>query len=202
MPRRPSATPTDAPAVRDRFLATTARLLERQGYSATGLNQIVEESQAPKGSLYYYFPAGKEQLAAEAVVRQGQAVAAHIQARLAVVDDPAEAIAAFARDLAGDIAAGSFCNGGPITSSALESTSGVEQLRVACAQVYQQWQDVFTAKLGTSGFSAERSASLAAVCVAAIEGGIVLSRTAHDTTALERVGDELAALLRAARTLA
>ena len=47
---------------RDQFIETTCNLLEAQGYHATGLNQIVKESGAPKGSLYYHFPEGKEEL--------------------------------------------------------------------------------------------------------------------------------------------
>ena len=57
---------------RERMLDTTGRLLQHQGYAATGLNQVVAESQAPKGSLYFHFPGGKEQLAAEALERSGQ----------------------------------------------------------------------------------------------------------------------------------
>lgn len=49
---------------RDNILRTASRLFRKQGYHATGLNQITAESGAPRGSLYYYFPGGKEELAA------------------------------------------------------------------------------------------------------------------------------------------
>ena len=52
-----------------------AQLLERQGYYGTGLNQIVQQSGAPKGSLYHYFPGGKEELAAAAITDQGKRIA-------------------------------------------------------------------------------------------------------------------------------
>ena len=45
---------------KNRILITAARLFQQQGYHATGLNQIVVESGTPKGSLYYYYPGGKE----------------------------------------------------------------------------------------------------------------------------------------------
>lgn len=52
---------------RTKLVQTASRLFQTQGYHGTGLNQITKESGAPKGSLYYYFPNGKEQLAIEAV---------------------------------------------------------------------------------------------------------------------------------------
>ena len=59
MPRK-----TDA---RARAIATAERLFRIQGYTATGLTQILEESGAPKGSFYFHFPRGKAQLAEEAI---------------------------------------------------------------------------------------------------------------------------------------
>ena len=51
-------------ATRDRIVDASAELFRRQGYNATGVKQIVTEAQAPFGSLYHFFPGGKEQLAA------------------------------------------------------------------------------------------------------------------------------------------
>ena len=49
------------------MLKKAADLFQRQGFHATGLKQILEESGAPRGSLYFHFPGGKEQLAVEAL---------------------------------------------------------------------------------------------------------------------------------------
>ena len=59
---------------RQRIIDTASRLFQEQGYRATGLNQILRESGAPKGSLYYYFPDGKEDLAVHAVRAAADAI--------------------------------------------------------------------------------------------------------------------------------
>src|SRR3954453_12156456 len=56
---------------RERLLDSAVDLLQRQGYHGTGLNELLERSGAPRGSLYHYFPGGKEQMGAEAIARAG-----------------------------------------------------------------------------------------------------------------------------------
>lgn len=52
---------------RKKALTTAEALFRRQGYAATGLAQIIAESSSPKGSFYFYFPRGKDQVAAEVI---------------------------------------------------------------------------------------------------------------------------------------
>ena len=40
---------------RDRLINTAATLVHKQGWTATGINQILAEAGIPKGSFYYYF---------------------------------------------------------------------------------------------------------------------------------------------------
>lgn len=180
---------------RDDIIATTCELMERQGYHATGLNRIVQESGAPKGSLYHYFPAGKEELAAAAIRRSGLDIAGHIQGALAAHDDPAVAVSDFIRALAGHVAASGYRQGGPITGVALEAASTSERLRLACRDEYRAWQALFAAKLGPA-YGPARAARLAALIIAAIEGGIILSRSERSNQPLLDVADEIEALLR------
>jgi TetR/AcrR family transcriptional regulator, lmrAB and yxaGH operons repressor len=50
------------PDTRSRILTAAQRLFRKRGYHATGLNDILELAQAPKGSMYHHFPAGKESI--------------------------------------------------------------------------------------------------------------------------------------------
>lgn len=180
---------------REAFLETTARLLERQGYFATGLNQIVAESGAPKGSLYHYFPEGKEELTAEVINRIGQVIAARIRLNLAQPANPAEAIPQFIRTIARYVGESDCQGGGPIATVALETSASSERLRLACNAAYQSWQEAVGAKLIASGFDTARATRLATMVIALIEGATILARAAHSTAPLEQVADEVQLLL-------
>ncbi len=53
---------------RERLVRAAVDLFQAKGYHGTGLNEILELAQAPKGSLYHHFPGGKEELAVASLV--------------------------------------------------------------------------------------------------------------------------------------
>ncbi|MDH4207332.1 MAG: TetR/AcrR family transcriptional regulator [Anaerolineae bacterium] len=183
-------------STRDQIIEATAELLEKQGYRATGLNQIVEESGAPKGSLYYYFPGGKEEFGTEAVNKVAQEVHQRIETSLAAIEDPGEAVAAFILRVAQHVRTSNFLKGGPITSVALDACTTSERLNEVCRETYDLWQSAFVEKLVRSGFSLARSKRLAGLIIASIEGAIVLSRTNRSSEPLEHIAAELKLLLQ------
>ena len=75
--------------------ATSAELFRRQGYTATGVKQIVTEAQAPFGSLYHFFPGGKEELGAEAIRVSGALYEQLIPAVFDPAPDLVSAVRAF-----------------------------------------------------------------------------------------------------------
>ena len=175
---------------REQIIEKTRELLEIQGYHGTGLNQIVKESGSPKGSLYYYFPGGKEELAVEAIQQAGTMVLKRIRHNLSLVDDPAIAIREFIMNIAINVERSGYAKGGPITTIALETASSSEQLRAVCDQIYQDWQKAFSEKLQTVHLP-ERAASMSTLIIAAIEGGVILCRTSKSRNPLERIAEEI-----------
>ena len=184
-------------STRDQIIETMSQLMEAQGYHATGLNQIVKESGAPKGSLYYYFPDGKEGLAAEAIERAGELVAGRIRGGLSRYADAAGAVEKFVMLIADGIEMTGFSAGGPLTTVAMETATTNERLNLVCLQAYERLQGAFGEKLIACGYSESRAQELAIFIVSAIEGGIILSRTRHSGDSLRRVAQELGRFLAA-----
>lgn len=60
-------TPETARPTRERILRAGLHLFQAKGYHATGLNEILARADAPKGSFYHHFPAGKAALAVACV---------------------------------------------------------------------------------------------------------------------------------------
>lgn len=56
-----------AEKTQERLIRVATRLFQQRGYHGVGLNEILVEADAPKGSLYYHFPGGKSELACACV---------------------------------------------------------------------------------------------------------------------------------------
>lgn len=180
---------------REQILLTTCSLMEKQGYHGTGLNEIVKESGAPKGSLYHYFPEGKEQITSEAVLQSGRTTAARIQNGLSANRDAARAVHDFILNIAEHVEASGFAAGSPLTAVAMETATKSERINSACREAYLMLQSAFKEKLLESGYTKIKAEDLGTFITAAIEGGIILSRTYHTGDPLRAVAKQLKILL-------
>lgn len=176
---------------RTQILLTMARLIEKQGYHATGLNEIIRESGTPKGSLYYYFPDGKEQIGAEAILEAGKIIAERLQGVMALDLPPAEAIPFFMQQLAKNMEAQDFHLSSPLTIVAVETAITSERINQACRQAFDLILAVFKEKFVASGFSEERAVELSMLITTLVEGGILMSRTFHDATPMRLAAGRL-----------
>ncbi len=179
---------------REAFIHTTAKLLRRRGYAASGLNEIVAHSGAPKGSLYFHFPGGKEELAIAAMGHAGAQLRAAIAQLLASSDDLGEALARVVDVLAAGLQASGFRDGCPIATVALEAASESEPLRASAAAVFDSWLAVIAQRLRDAGLSTSAAERRALHVLAAIEGALILARARHDLVPLSAVREELRAL--------
>ncbi|MAT41779.1 MAG: TetR family transcriptional regulator [Anaerolineaceae bacterium] len=181
---------------REKIIQTATDLIENQGYHATGINEIVRESGAPKGSIYYHFPEGKDGITAEAVRFAGETVADRIRANLSVKIDPAQSVQTFLETIAHYVEVSGFRSGGPLTIVASETATTNENLNQTCREAYDRMRAAFSEIFLANGFSNDRTESLVWMITSATEGAIILSRTYHSGDPLRIAAKELAVLIR------
>jgi TetR/AcrR family transcriptional repressor of lmrAB and yxaGH operons len=179
---------------REAFIATTGRLLRRQGYASTGLNEIVARSGAPKGSLYFHFPGGKEELAVAAMQRAGEQLGAAIVAILSSSEDLGETLTRLVDALAAGLEASGYQDGCPIATVALEAATDSEAVRATAAASFDSWLESLQARLMQAGLSCSVARRRALLVLSAIEGALVLARAQRNLAPLEAVREELVAL--------
>jgi AcrR family transcriptional regulator len=177
---------------RDRIVEASAGLMRRQGYAATGVKQIVTEAQAPFGSLYHFFPGGKEQLGAEAIRTSGALYELLIPAVFDPAPDLVSGVRAFFAGAAEHLRQTDYADACPIATVALEVSSSSETLRQACAEVFDSWIAAGTSRHASAGLSELKARELTIAMIAALEGAFVLARALRSTEALEIAGELMA----------
>ena len=180
---------------REHMIETTASLVHRRGFYGTSLNEILLESGAPRGSLYYHFPGGKEELVLEAA-RQGVAMVTQLLKEvLTDSPDPAEGVSAFVEAAAHVLRDSGYVFGCPVAPIVLDSPES-SALAEVCQEAFEEWQRVLVEGLGSGGIERGRAESLATVVVCALEGGLILARARRDIAPLDAIAQELASMVR------
>lgn len=169
---------------RERLLRAGERLFRTQGYAGTGLKELTQAAEAPWGSLYHFFPGGKEQLGVEVVRYGGALYRAGIAAAFARIADPAEAAERLFLNEASVLTRSDYRDGCPIASVTLDIASISEELRAACAEAFAGWLEAIADGLRAAGAPDEAAKALAGFILATLEGCIVLARAAKNPAVL------------------
>jgi TetR/AcrR family transcriptional repressor of lmrAB and yxaGH operons len=152
-----------------------AQLLRDQGYTATGLAQVLKESGVSNGSLYHHFPGGMEELAEAALDASGEAVANALSQALNAAPSTGEGLIVFL-DLAARPAVGGSYPGCPIAPTALESPALNPRLRATAARCFGRWEELIAIRLRNDGWTEDSIAERASAALALIEGALLLAR--------------------------
>ena len=196
--------PRDGTSTRERLLDSAQRLVLDQGFSATSVDQVIEEATSSKGAFFHHFPT-KHDLGRALVARYAAADIEHLHAFMAAAeaetDDPAGQLITFLRlfeDVADDLVAeqqSSCLYVSFIHDRQLVGDGGTDVI----IEAVQVWRDVLRAKLEAAahvrGLPDDIDlADLADHVFVTFEGAFILGRTMRD-------GRHMRAQLRVLRQL-
>jgi TetR/AcrR family transcriptional repressor of lmrAB and yxaGH operons len=177
-------------------LAAAARLFRQQGYHGTALHDILEAGGSPRGSLYFHFPGGKEEIGQAALTLAGEAVRAAI-ARATEASDNAESfLVRIVRGMAADLERSGYTEGCPIATTALETSAQSDALGAATRSAFQKWELEIKRGLFRLGMPAGDADLCATMVLSQLEGALLLARTYRSLEPIHRAEQAVKLLAR------
>jgi TetR/AcrR family transcriptional repressor of lmrAB and yxaGH operons len=182
---------------KEKTVAAAAGLFRRHGYHGTPLLDILDAGGAPRGSLYFHFPGGKEEIGASALKTSGETIAAGIAAAGRRAASLPEFFKLVLDGMAGHLKRSGFQDGCPIATVALETAGQSEALRRAANRAFQSWEKELSNGLLRFGFKPKQAHEAASIILAQLEGALLLARTYKSLQPLRRAERALKVLIKA-----
>jgi TetR/AcrR family transcriptional repressor of lmrAB and yxaGH operons len=180
-------------------LAAAALLLRQQGYHGTALHDILAAGGSPRGSLYFHFPGGKEEIGEAALTIAGEAVRQAI-AQAADTSEGAEVfLIRVARGMASDLEKSDFKEGCPIATTALETSAQSEALGTATRTAFQKWETEIKRGLMRFGMTNESAEEVATTVLSQLEGALLLARTYRSLEPMRRAEQAIKLLIKSSK---
>jgi len=186
----------------DRIIAATNELFRLQGYNGTSLSQISAAAEATIGSIYHFFPGGKEALAVAVIESTGNVYRELFEAIVAEAADRVSALEDVFVGAAAVLEETDYIDPCPIGTVAREAANTSEPMRQAAERAFASWIDAAARHLDQAGVPADEAERLATMIVATLEGCFILSRTRRDPGPLLTSGQLIVRLADQAITAA
>lgn len=178
------------------MLDAAIELMRGYGLAGAGINDLVRESGAPKGSVYHFFPDGKAQIASEALALYAGRVEQFIEGALASQPDPEGKVRALFDAFARRAKAGDYRRSCAIGTVSLDLGDELEPLQGQMAAAFERWTATIAGHFDLGSAPATRS--FAGLVLTAIEGAYVRSRAERSPGAFKEAGLWLARLVGSA----
>jgi TetR/AcrR family transcriptional repressor of lmrAB and yxaGH operons len=179
---------------RARVIRSSLELMRRRGYAGTAISDIVTESQAPRGSVTFHFPGGKEEIAGEVVDLMTRDILDQVDRAADRAATAAAVIRAQIAEIGGLLESSGWVAGCPVAPITVELADDSEAIRRASAHFFSLWQASLARRLADRGLDEARATRVAAMAIYAIEGALVVCRAERGLEPLHVVADEISLL--------
>ena len=179
---------------RDRVIRSSLELMRRRGYAGTAISDIVNESKAPRGSVTFHFPGGKEEIAAEVVDLMTHDILDDVDRAAEHATTAGAVVRAQIAEIGDLLEASGWVAGCPVAPITVELADDSEVIRRASAHFFNMWQASLARRLADRGLDDSRATRVAAMTIYAIEGAVVVSRATRNLDPLHLVADEISLL--------
>ena len=183
----------DEPSSRQRMIEATIELMRTSGLTGAGINEIVRESSAPKGSVYHFFPNGKQQIVSEALADYSPRIMHFMEDALRGGKSASTKVRRLFDAFAQRVEAADFRKSCAFGAVCLDLDVELEALRLAVAGAFEDWVALIARHIDLG--DARRSRSFAGLALTAIEGAYIRARAERSSRAFREAGSWLAELV-------
>ena len=182
---------------RERMVYSAAQLIRERGVTGTGVRDVVEHADAPRGSFQHYFPDGKDQLVSEALGFAGEYAVAWVAryAQTARRPTPSGLFAHLLEYWRRELTRHDFQRGCPLMATAADALATDDALAEPLRSALTRWETAVADALEATGVPRPRCRPLATLMLSTLEGAVLLARVHGSTRPLGTVVRELGPLL-------
>jgi AcrR family transcriptional regulator len=180
---------------RERILAHSAQLFNRQGYFGASLTDIMRETGLEKGGIYNHF-SSKEQLALEAFDYAYKLIQQRMRQALAGKLNAIERLLAIVSVFQGEVVDPPVAGGCPILNTAIEADDANDMLRDRARAAMDDWRTTIH-RIVNKGIERQEIRptvdvdEVASILIATLEGAIMLSNLYKDPTHIQRAAEHI-----------
>jgi TetR/AcrR family transcriptional regulator, lmrAB and yxaGH operons repressor len=192
---RPTGARSKRRDTRTNMLVSAAEVMRERGAAGVTIDEVLARSGAPRGSVYYHFPEGRNQILTEALRYAGDAIAADIDA--AAGRGAKVLLRQFVEFWERVLAESDFTAGCPVVAAATGCADDEVRLAAEAGRIFAHWRSALTWAFVADGFEESDADSLAVMSIATLEGAVVLCRSLRSSDPLRKVYEQLEFLVKA-----
>lgn len=175
---------TDA---RGRMVVAARQLFREQGYHATALSDVLKLSEAPRGSVYFHFPGGKAELAAEAAGHHVREQLDFIKQATEDATSPADLARAYVDLARQNLVASDYQQGCTLAPLVIESARGTNELDGLGRRGFVAITEALAAGFEALGLEADAARQFANAVLAGTEGALITARALRSPAPFDSV---------------
>lgn len=185
-----------ASSARDDLLGAAAELFRKRGFEGVGVAELLEASGAPRGSLYFHFPGGKEQIGVEVIEAISASTVEQFRGLGQKDVDMEQYVDAVFKYTAKIVKERGFTGSCPIAAMAGEVGGANPLLVDALKRAFAAWENEVAQAAMARGIGAKNAADFASALVTTMEGAFLLSKVQGSVTPHLNAARSLKALVR------
>lgn len=181
-------------STRARMLGSAVEVLRERGAAGVTIDEVLARSGAPRGSVYHHFPGGRRQILTEALQVAANTIGSIIGAESS--DSAWDLVHRFVEFWEQVLTGSDFTAGCPVVAVAIATPDEEPELAAAAAAIFDRWRAALAAAFTADGFDESDASSLAVMCIATLEGAVVLCRSSRSADPLNDVARQLEFLIK------